>query len=102
MIPPRAEKDCKNLMFFASSRDAFSVISQKTSQNVTIFSLKDNSFHGFPISGESDPPKVPRNDSPEQGFGPRETGNRKSAKHTYSLSFFKVSGGPDSREIRKS
>ena len=44
------------------------------------------------------PQKVPRNDSLEQGFGPRETGNRKSAKHTYSLSFFKVSGGPDSRK----
>ena len=48
------------------------------------------------------PKKGPRNDSPEQGFGPRETGNRKTVKHTYSLSFFKVLGGPDSREIRKS
>ena len=72
------------------------------SRSVTFFALKCNLFGDFAISGESDPPKVPRNDSLEQGFGPDEPGNRISAKHTYSLSFFKVSGGPTSREIRKS
>ena len=28
VIPPEAKKECKNLSFFASSRDAFSVISE--------------------------------------------------------------------------
>ena len=74
----------------------------ESSRSVTFFALKGNFFGDFAISGESDPQKVPRNDSPEQGFGPVETGNRISAKHTYSLSFFKVLGGPTSRGIRES
>ena len=62
------------------------------SRSVTFIALKGNLFGDFAISAESDPQKVPRNDSLEQGFGPVETGNRINAKHTYSLSFSRFWG----------
>ena len=35
----------------------------KTSQNASVFALKGSRFGGFPISGDSDPPKVSKYDN---------------------------------------